>query len=138
MIKIQMSLGNIELPSNKKFGLFFSAIFGAIAVYLYSIEMQSYAFALVLLVIATLSLVIVKSEWLLPFNKLWMYFGMLLGKIVSPIVLGAIYFLLFTPIGLAMRLVGRDEMWLKVNNRDSHWRQRLPTGPGPISFKNQF
>jgi hypothetical protein len=138
MIKIQMSLGNIELPSNKKFGLFFSAIFGAIAVYLYSIEMQSYAFALVLLVIATLSLVIVKSEWLLPFNKLWMYFGMLLGKIVSPIVLGAIYFLLFTPIGLAMRLVGRDEMWLKVNNRDSHWRQRLPIGPGPISFKNQF
>ena len=133
-----MGLDGIKLPSNRKFGLFFSVVFGAVAAYLYSTERQAFAVALVLLAIATISLVIVKSEWLLPFNKLWMYFGLLLGKIVSPIVLGAIFFLLFTPIALVMRLVGRDEMRLKINNRGSHWRQRLPIGPEPPSFKYQF
>ena len=78
-----------------------------------------------------------KSDALLPLNKLWMRFGLLLGMIVSPIVLGVIFFGLFTPIATLMRLSGRDELRLKYTQRASHWISREE----PIkseSFKRQF
>ena len=80
---------------------------------------------------------LVKSDALLPLNKLWMRFGLLLGMIVSPIVLGIIFFGLFTPIAILMRLSGRDELRLKFNQKASHWILRGE----PIkseSFKHQF
>ena len=80
---------------------------------------------------------LVKDELLLPFNKLWMRFGLLLGIIVSPIVLGIIFFGLFMPIATLMRVSGRDELKLKFSGKASHWISRSE----PIksdSFKNQF
>jgi len=79
-----------------------------------------------------------KEELLLPFNKLWMRFGFLLGLIVSPIVLGFIYFGLFTPISLIMRLVRRDELRLRLKNRTSYWIIRDPNHLKKTSFRNQF
>ena len=79
----------------------------------------------------------IKSDALLPLNKLWMYFGILLGMIVSPIVLGIVFFGLFTPIAMFMRLSGRDELRLKLTQKASHWISRSE----PIkseSFKHQF
>ena len=80
---------------------------------------------------------LVKSDALLPLNKLWMRFGLLLGMIVSPIVLGIIFFGLFTPIAMLMRLSGRDELRLKFTQKACHWISRGE----PIkseSFKQQF
>jgi len=133
-----MKLKGVELPSNKKFGLFLVFIFGGIATYLYYLGKDTSAFLLFLLSFFTLLLAILKSEWLLPLNKLWMYFGFLLGKVISPIVLGMIFFLMITPIALAMRLVGRDELRLKLQDRETHWKKRIPIGPKSLSFKNQF
>ena len=80
---------------------------------------------------------IVKADVLLPLNKLWFRFGLLLSTIVSPIVLGVIFFGIFTPIAVLMRMSGRDELRLKFNNKASHWISRSP----PIqsdTFKHQF
>ena len=84
-----------------------------------------------------LLITLIKSDALLPLNKLWMRFGLLLGMIVSPIVLGVIFFGLFTPIAMLMRLSGRDELRLKFTQKASHWISRGE----PIkseSFKHQF
>ena len=133
-----MNLDAIELPSNKKFGLFFTAIFVLCGGF-FTIK-ANLLWAVVFGVLATLTLLLslTKSDWLLPFNKLWMRIGLLLGMIVSPIVLGLLFFLLITPIALVMRVVGRDELKLKQSDQDSYWIDRTPSGPAPSSFKNQF
>ena len=61
---------------------------------------------------------IINSNLLLPFNKTWMRFGFLLGKIISPIVLGIMFFCLFTPYGLVMKLFGRDILLLKKQKNE--------------------
>ena len=90
-------------------------------------------------VVAVIFLVvtIAKADILLPLNKLWMKFGLLLGMIISPIILGVIFFGLFTPIALLMRLSGRDELRLKFSSKASHWILRSESIQSK-SFKNQF
>ena len=125
------------LPSNKKFGLFFAFVFISLGAYFYYSLYISWAYLLYIASFIFLLISIVKSDALLPLNKLWMRFGLLLGMIVSPIVLGIIFFGLFTPIAMFMRLIGRDELRLKVNHKPSHWITREE----PIeseSFKQQF
>ena len=126
-----------QLPSNQKFGFFFTFVFAVAAAYFY--QAQNIKLASVLVVAASIFLLItlIKSDALLPLNKLWMRFGLLLGMIVSPIVLGIIFFGLFTPIAMLMRLSGRDELRLKFSQQASHWLSRGE----PIkseSFKRQF
>jgi len=87
--------------------------------------------------LVVLLVTLIKSDALLPLNKLWMRFGLLFGMIVSPIILGVIFFGLFTPIAMLMRLSGRDELRLKYAQKASHWISRGE----PIkseSFKHQF
>ena len=132
-----MKFSEIELPSNRKFGFFFTFVFVVVAAYFfYSTKiMWAYAFTLASLIFLVITLV--KDELLLPLNKPWMRLGLLLGMIVSPILLGVIFFGLFTPIATLMRLVGRDELKLKFSRKASHWLTRSePIKSG--SFKNQF
>jgi hypothetical protein len=74
----------------------------------------------------------------LPLNKLWFGLGILLGKIISPIVLGIMFFILITPVALATRAFGRDELKLKKRNLNTYWVSRNPAGPAKDSFKNQY
>ena len=110
-----MKFSEIELPSNRKFGFFFTFVFAVAAAI--SITQQCnlgiciYCSSMIFLLVT-----LIKSDALLPLNKLWMRFGLLLGMIVSPIVLGVIFFGLFTPIAMLMRLSGRDELRLKVSS----------------------
>ena len=78
-----------------------------------------------------------KAGLLLPFNIVWMKFGILLGKLISPIVLGTIFFFMFTPVAVIMRLVGRDELRLCLNSQDSYWIKRK-SSINKASFKRQF
>ena len=128
---------DIKLPSNKKFGLFFTFIFSIAAAYFYISNDFSWAYAFGTASLIFLFFTVVKDDILLPLNKLWMRFGLLIGMIVSPIVLGIIFFGLFTPIATLMRLSGRDELRLNVSQKASHWISRSE----PIksdSFKHQF
>jgi hypothetical protein len=132
-----MKFSEVELPSNKKLGFFFTFIFGLAALYLYVTGSMSWAYSMAAVAVIFLVVTIAKADILLPLNKLWMRFGLLLGMIVSPIVLGVIFFGLYTPIAALMRLSGRDELRLKFSSKASHWILRSE----PIqseSFKNQF
>lgn len=132
-----MNFSEIELPSNRKFGFFFTFVFIVVAAYFY--YSANVSFALVFIGVASIFLLVtlIKSDALLPLNKLWMRFGFLLGMIVSPIILGIIFFGLFTPIAMLMRLSGRDELRLKFRHTISHWITRSEPIK-PDSFKRQF
>lgn len=132
-----MKFSEIELPSNKKFGLFFTFLFLLATAYFYYKLYIVWAYVFVSAASIFLLITLIKSDALLPLNKLWMRFGLLLGMIISPIVLGFIFFGLFTPIAILMRLCGRDEMRLKFLQKTSHWIARGETIK-PESFKNQF
>ncbi len=132
-----MTFSEIILPSNRKFGFFFTFVFAVAAAYFYYSADIRWAYGFISVASIFLLVTLIKDEALLPFNKLWMRFGLLLGMIVSPIVLGIIFFGLFTPISILMRLGGRDELRLKFYPKTSHWISRSePIRSG--SFKNQF
>ena len=132
-----MNFSDFELPSNRKFGFFFTFVFGAAAAYFHYSANVSWTYVFIATGLAFLLVTLINCDALLPLNKLWMRFGLLLGMIVSPIVLGIIFFGLFTPIAILMRLSGRDELRLKFAQKASHWISREE----PIkseSFKHQF
>ena len=136
-----MKTSELELPTNKKFGFFFTAIFLIATTYFYINNASSS-------VVSTLSVVslsflvatLVNPDLLLPLNRLWMRFGQLLGMIISPIVMGIIFFGLFTPMSLTMRLFRRDELRLRFKNKKTHWILRdFPDGDKlSDSFKHQY
>ena len=133
-----MKKNNIILPSNKKFGIFFSLVF-LIAAYFFWFTQNNFFFYLFLsLAFIFLTLSFTKPTSLKFLNQLWMNFGLLLGKIVSPIVLGLIYFLIFTPMSLIMKLFGRDELKLKIKTKKTYWLMRTETKLDSDTFKNQF
>ena len=132
-----MNFSDVKLPSNKKFGFFFTFVFILIATYFYNSANFLWAYLFGVTSLIFLFFAVFKDNILLPLNRLWMRFGLLLGMIVSPIVLGIIFFGLFTPIAFFMRLSGRDELRLKLSKKASHWITRSE----PIkskSFKQQF
>ena len=129
------------LPSERSFGLLFGVVFTLLAAYGWFFNGWSLAVVLSLVAIAVAFVLLgfVAPKVLKPLNWLWFQLGQLLGKIVSPLVLGAIFFLLLTPVSLVTRLFGRDELRLKRKaSQTSYWLDRAPPGPEPESFKNQF
>lgn len=76
---------------------------------------------------------------LTPLSRVWMGLGMLMGRVVNPLVFGLMFFALITPVGWVMRLRGRDALKLRLDpSARSYWVDRQPPGPRPESFKNQF
>ena len=132
-----MKLSDIKLPSNRKFGFFFSTIFLLASLYSYHIDSEIMVYILSLLCGTFLVITIMNPKILLPLNKLWMKFGFLLGMIISPIIMGIIFFGIFTPIAIIMRLSGRDELRLRLKKQKTHWIKRK-TSTEVDSFKKQF
>jgi len=132
-----MKFSEVELPSNRKFGFFFTFVFAAAAAYFYYSTNVTWAYVFITAALAFLLVTLINSDALLPLNKLWMRFGLLLGMIVSPIVLGVIFFGLFTPYALAMKLFGRDKLCLKIKKVGTHWKSRSQTMP-QTDFTQQF
>jgi len=133
-----LKLPEVQLPTNRKFGFFFAGVFALAGGYFLK-ENSIVVVCLFFVLAVTFFLVtVVKADLLLPLNKLWMQLGLLLGKIVSPIVLGIIFFGLFTPIAFVMLKAGRDELRLKVKNSSSFWKMREKNSVSSIQFENQF
>ena len=127
------------LPSERSFGLLFTAVFAGMGVYgLYKgwILGAIVAWFIISLVVALVT--VLAPRTLAPFNRAWFHLGQLLGKIVSPIVLGIIFYGLLTPVALIARAFGRDELKLRPRAVSSYWVERNPPGPASDSFKNQF
>jgi len=127
-----------NLPSNKKFGYFFSAIFLLGTIFFFHQDALIIGTALFILSFIFALLSRFKDHLLLPLNKLWMHFGVLLGKIISPVILAILFFVMFTPIAIGMRLFQRDELRLKSSNLDSFWRFRDQDIRNNNTFSQQF
>tara|TARA_Y100001980_G_C14450076_1_gene234199 strand:- start:128 stop:529 length:402 start_codon:yes stop_codon:yes gene_type:complete len=133
-----MDTNTVTLPSNKRFGFFFCGVFSLLALYFYFYASSVYAIVFLIFSILFLLTAIFRDSLLSPFNKAWMQLGVLLGRIVSPIILAFLFFLMFTPIALLMRLFNRDELHLRSSNSDTFWRLRDPIKFNKESFKQQF
>jgi hypothetical protein len=128
-----------QLPSNKKFGLLFFGVFFALALYAHYKNEATSIIGLLLLISGFFLISSFFYQALLtPLNKAWFMFGLALGKVVSPIVLGIIFFGLITPIALIARLMGRDELKLKRPKKSSYWSEPIGSNSDADSFKNQF
>ena len=115
----------IKISSNRSFGLVFFAVFLIVALWPLKYEEDIRLWSLVLSIIFFI-LGILNSQLLTPLNKLWFKFGMFLGLIVSPIVMGIVYFLVVTPIGIFMRLLGKDLLKTsKAKNASTYWIKRI-------------
>ena len=127
-------MDEIKIGSNKSFGIVFFVVFLLIATYPLINKGDLRAWSLIISLIF-LVLGLANSKILTPLNKLWFRFGIFLGKIFSPLIMGIIFFLVVTPIGLIMRLLKKDILALKYNKKKSYWIEK--TGP-KSKMKNQF
>jgi len=127
----------INLPSNQKFGLFFSVVFSLVSSYFFYLENNFWFYIFGLMALVFIIITLINNDLLGPLNKLWFKFGLLLAKIVSPVVMGSIFFVIFTPIAIFMRLIGRDELRLKFKNQSTYWIKRKSSNPHEC-FKRQF
>ena len=127
-------MDDVKISSNRSFGIVFFIVFLLVALYplIYNedIRLWSVTISLVFLLLGLLN-----SKILTPLNKLWFKFGIFLGKIISPLIMGLIFFLVVTPIGLMMRLLKKDILALKYSEQKSYWIEK--TGP-KSKMKNQF
>ncbi len=127
-------MDDIKIGSNKSFGIVFFLVFLLISVYPLTNNQAIHYWSLIISLIF-LILGLLNSVLLSPLNKLWFKFGLFLGKIISPLVMGLIFFFVVTPIGLIMKLIKKDLLNLKFNNNKTYWIEK--TEP-KSKMKNQF
>ena len=124
----------LKIGSNKSFGIVFFIVFLLVAIYPLINNSEIRIWSLITAVIF-LILGLTNSKVLTPLNKLWFKFGLLLGKVVSPLIMGIIFFFVVTPTAFIMRIIGKDLLNLKFNNKKTYWIEK--TGP-KSKMKNQF
>ena len=124
----------IKLPSNKNFGIVFSIVFLIISLWPLLSQNDIRIWSLIISGIF-LVLGLINSKLLLPLNKIWFKFGIFLGNFIAPIVMGIIYFMVVTPTGLIMKMLGKDLLNLKKNNKDTYW---IDKDNSNNDLKNQF
>ena len=118
------SNSKINISSNRNFGLVFFVIFLIVALWPLKYEEDIRLWSLVISIIFFI-LGVINSKLLTPLNKLWFKFGILLGSIVSPIIMGIVYFTVVTPTGVLMRLLGKDLLRTsKIKNTSTYWIKR--------------
>jgi hypothetical protein len=127
-----------QLPSNRSFGTLFASVFFALGAW--SWWKGGWTVPYLFGVAGIFGVItLLRAEWLAPLNRAWMRLADLLNRIVSPIVLGAMYYAVLTPFGLAMRLAGRDPMRKRFEPAaPTYWIARQPPGPAPESLRDQF
>lgn len=128
----------VEGSSNRSFGVVFTVVFLIVALLpLLKGEGPRIWGLVVSSLIAAVTLL--RPSLLTAPNRLWMKFGLLLGRIVSPVVIGILYYGVITPFGIVMRLAGKDPLRLKRDpGAATYWIRRDPPGPPPDSLTNQF
>ena len=127
-------MDEIKISSNRSFGIVFFIVFLLIALYPLLKDNDLRIWSLVISFIF-LILGLINSKILTPLNRLWFKFGLLLGKFISPLIMGIIFFVVVTPIGIIMRLLKKDLLNLKYNKKETYWIKK--TGP-KSKMKNQF
>ncbi len=129
-----MNKNQIKISSNRSFGIVFFIFFLIVSIYPLikggEIRIWSLIVALIFLILG-----IINSNFLTPLNKIWFKFGIFLGNFVSPIIMGIVFFLVVTPISIILRLLGKDILNLKKNNKRTYW---INKSEPKSKMKNQF
>lgn len=128
----------VKGSSDRSFGIVFAVVFLLIGLWPLldggAVRWWSLAVAFVFAVLAA-----IRPGLLAPVNRLWLRLGLLLNRIVSPLVMALLFYLIITPLAFLMRLTGKDPLRLKYDPEvRSYWIAREPPGPSPESIKNQF
>jgi len=127
-------MDKVKIGSNRSFGIVFFIFFLIIGTYPIFFQGELRIWSLIVSIIFLL-LGIINSRLLTPLNLLWFKFGMLLGRIVSPIVMGLVFFLVVTPTGVIMRILNKDLLRLKKKNIKTYWIEKNNQNN---RMKNQF
>ena len=127
-------MDDLKISSNRSFGIVFFVVFLIIALYPIINNQEPRLWSLIISLIF-LFLGLLNSKFLTPLNKFWFKFGIFLGKIVSPLVMGLIFFFVVTPIGILMKIFKKDLLNLKYNNDNSYWIEK---NEPKSKMKNQF
>ena len=127
-------MDEIKIGSNKSFGVVFFIVFLIIGTYPLLSDNEVRLWSLIISIIF-LILGLLNSKLLTPLNKIWFKFGILLGKIISPLVMGLIFFFVVTPIGILMRILKKDLLNLKFNKKTTYWIEK---NDPKSKMKNQF
>jgi len=118
-----MDKDKLKISSNKSFGLVFFTFFLIISLYPLlkggNIRISTIIPAILFLILGLLN-----SSILNPLNKIWFKFGILLGNVVSPIVMGIVFFIIVTPTSIIMRILGKNLLSLKKDNKKSYWIEK--------------
>ena len=128
------NMNNISISSNKSFGIVFFVVFLIVALYPL-LENESVRLWSIILSAIFLILGMLDSKFLTPLNKIWFKFGILLGSIVSPIVMGVVFFAIVTPTSIIMKILGKNLLNLKKDNKKTYWIARSKI---KSKMKNQF
>lgn len=130
---------NKQLPTNRRFGSLFTIVFIGLSIYFFNHDGSRLIIALNLTIAAFFGLATAfNSKILTPINRLWFLLGQAMGKVISPLMLGIIFFVLITPIAVVAKLLGRDELRLKRPKTLTYWVSPVGSSSDPDSFKNQF
>jgi len=123
-----------KLPSNLNFGVVFFIVFLIVALWPLlkdeNLRLWAFIISLIFLILGLLN-----AKILTPFNKIWMKFGEILGSIISPLVMGIIFFGIVTPTGLLLKLIGKDVLKLRKDKKNTYWIKKDNSNN---SMKNQF
>ena len=126
------------MASDRSFGWFFAALFGALGGYALATG-RPWGWAATAIAAALALAAAFAPTTLNRLNHAWFALGMLLARIVNPIVLGALFFLVVTPMALLMRAVGKRPLSLAFDRAaPTYWIERKPPGPAPESMREQF
>jgi len=128
----------VKLGSERAFGMVFAVVFAAVGLWPLgadgAVRIWALGIAVGLLVVA-----LARPELLRHLNRLWFRFGLLLNKVVNPLVMGLLFYFTVTPTGFIMRVFGKDPLRLKFDRAAlSYWIERQPPGPEPETMRQQF
>lgn len=133
----QRSNRDVQIGTNRTFGLVFASFFGILYAWQLWHDIPKHWLLGSAIVFALLALI--RPALLHPLNVLWFKFGLLLHAVTTPLILGAIFFVVVAPTGILMRMVGRRPLHLsKDTGASTYWIVRIPPGPAAESFRDQF
>ena len=124
----------IKISSNRSFGIVFFIVFFIIGIYPLK-DGADLRYWIIFISLIFLFLGLINSKLLTPLNRIWFKFGVILGNIISPIILGLVFFFVVTPTAFMLKAFGKDVLQLKKNKNNSYWIKKSNI---KSNMKNQF
>ena len=129
----------VASSSNRSFGLIVGLFSGCVAAVKFWHGEQGTGLVWAILAFILISLAVLKPALLSPLNRLWFRFGLLLHKVMNPLLMAVMFYLVILPVSLLMRLFHKDPLRLKYDpHAATYWIERRPPGPVPDTMRNQF